>query len=59
MPDKAIQLEEVVVTDDVGIEIMLQQPYVLRDLCIGCGICEFHCPMEAQAAVQVQRRTGV
>lgn len=56
IPDKAIRLEEVSVIDDSGVEIYLQQPSVLRDLCIGCGICEYHCPMEAQAAVQVQRR---
>jgi polyferredoxin len=56
IPDKAIRVEEVSVIDESGEEIVLQRPYVLRDLCIGCGICEYNCPMEAQAAVQVQRR---
>jgi translation initiation factor RLI1 len=56
IPDKAIRVEEVTVIDESGEEIVLQRPYVLRDLCIGCGICEYHCPMEAQSAVQVQRR---
>ena len=55
IPDKAIRVEEVKVFDESGEEIILQQPYVLRDLCIGCGICEYNCPMEAQAAVKVQR----
>jgi translation initiation factor RLI1 len=57
IPDKAIRLEEYVARDAEGNDVFLQQPYVLRDLCIGCGICEYHCPMEAQAAVQVQRRS--
>jgi MauM/NapG family ferredoxin protein len=56
IPDKAIRVEEVSVIDESGAEIVLQRPYVLQDLCIGCGICEYNCPMEAQAAVQVQRR---
>jgi len=56
VPDKAVRLEDVTVIDEWGGEVYLQQPYVGRDLCIGCGICEFHCPMEAQSAIQVQRR---
>jgi MauM/NapG family ferredoxin protein len=56
IPDKAIRVEEVSVIDESGEETILQRPYVLQDLCIGCGICEYNCPMEAQAAVQVQRR---
>ena len=56
IPDKAIRVEEVSVIDELGIGIVMQRPYVLQELCIGCGICEYNCPMEAQAAVQVQRR---
>jgi MauM/NapG family ferredoxin protein len=59
IPDKAIRLEEVTEVNDFGEEVFLQQPYVLRELCIGCGICEQHCPMEARAAIQVQRRQGL
>ncbi len=55
VPDKAIRLEEVTAIDEWGGEIYLQQPYVVRDLCIGCGICEYNCPMEGQSAIQVQR----
>jgi len=55
VPDKAVRVEEVTVIDEWGGEVFLQQPYVIADLCIGCGICEYHCPMEAQAAIQVQR----
>ena len=56
IPDKAIRVEEVSVQDEDGQEIILQRPYVLCDLCIGGGICEYNCPMKAQTAVQVQRR---
>jgi NAD-dependent dihydropyrimidine dehydrogenase PreA subunit len=26
---------------------------MIRDRCIGCGICEFKCPVNGQAAVRV------
>jgi MauM/NapG family ferredoxin protein len=52
---KAIRLEEVVVTDDAGEPATVQRPYVLRDLCIGCGICEYQCPVEGEAAIRVYR----
>lgn len=42
--------------DEEGQEIILQRPYVPRDLCMDCGICEYNYPMEAQATAQVQRR---
>ncbi len=53
--EKAIRLEEVTVTDDRGEPVIIQRPYVLRDLCIGCGICEYQCPLEGEAAIQVYR----
>ncbi|MBC8503847.1 MAG: 4Fe-4S dicluster domain-containing protein, partial [Chloroflexi bacterium] len=59
VPDKAVRVEEVAVIDELGGEVYLQQPYVVRDLCIGCGICEYNCPMEAQSAIQVQRRSSL
>jgi ferredoxin len=52
-PQKSIRLEEVSVTNTAGEVLTLQRPYVLRDLCIGCGICENHCPLEGDAAIQV------
>jgi polyferredoxin len=59
IPDKAIRVQEVTVIDESGTEILLQQPYVVLELCIGCGICEYNCPMEAQAAIQIQRRQEI
>ena len=33
----------------------LQRPVVLPDLCIGCGICEYQCPVEGESAIRVYR----
>jgi polyferredoxin len=52
-PEKSIRLEEVTVTNADGEVVTLQRPYVLREICIGCGICENHCPLEGDAAIQV------
>lgn len=55
-PQKSIRVEEVQVTAADGQSVTLQRPVVLRDLCIGCGICENHCPLEGSAAIQVYSR---
>jgi len=52
-PQKSIRLEEVSVTNPAGETVTLQRPYVVRELCIGCGICQNHCPLEGDAAIQV------
>jgi MauM/NapG family ferredoxin protein len=31
----------------------IQRPRVIEDLCIGCGICEYQCPVEGEAAIRV------
>ena len=49
--DKAVKLQQEQVD-----EIELQKPYVVAELCIGCGICEQHCPVAGEAAIQVYRR---
>ncbi len=54
-PEKAVRLEEVTVTDDRGEPVVVQRPYVLQDLCIGCGICEYQCPVEGEAAIRIYR----
>jgi MauM/NapG family ferredoxin protein len=55
VPEKAIRLEEVTMTDDRGEPAVVQRPYILQDLCIGCGICEYQCPVEGEAAIWVYR----
>jgi polyferredoxin len=52
-PQKSIRLEEVSVANPAGEIVTLQRPYVLRELCIGCGICENHCPLKGDAAIQI------
>ncbi len=54
-PEKAVRLEEVSVLNDRGEEVVVQRPYVLEDLCIGCGICEYQCPVEGESAIVVYR----
>lgn len=53
LPEKAVELEEYVTTDAFGFEITLLQPTVIEDRCIGCGICEYKCPLEGEAAIRV------
>jgi polyferredoxin len=54
LPEKAIILEEIQIQANTGQPATIFRPYVLRDLCIGCGICEYHCPVGGEAAIQVQ-----
>ncbi len=52
-PTKAIWFEEVSVEKMRGERVLVKQPHVDPDLCIGCGICEAKCPVADQAAVSV------
>ena len=53
LPDKAIQLDEQEVwAPDHGV-VSVSLPHVLRDRCIGCGICEYKCPVGGEAAIRV------
>lgn len=54
VPQKAIKLEEVETEDEWGEPMTLLRPWVRHDLCIGCGICEYQCPLGGQAAIRVQ-----
>jgi ferredoxin len=53
LPEKAVQVEEAEVTGPDGKLVKLQMPHVVRDLCIGCGICEYQCPVSGEAAIRV------
>ena len=59
VPEKAIQLEKVEVLAPDGQPITIQRPYVVHERCIGCGICENHCPLSGQAAIQVYTPTDL
>lgn len=54
--DKAIKFTEIKTRDNLGNTIRLKQPYVVDDLCIGCGICENICPVQGSSAIQVIAR---
>ena len=53
IPDKAIRLDEIETVNAQGERVALQRPTVVKELCIGCGVCEFQCPMGGEAAIQV------
>jgi MauM/NapG family ferredoxin protein len=57
--DKAIQLEEVEAVNGQGERVILQRPRVVKELCTGCGICEYQCPMGGESAVRVYAPTEV
>jgi ferredoxin len=52
-PKKAIWFEEVEVATAKGERLLLKQPHIDPDLCIGCGICQNKCPVSDRAAVIV------
>jgi ferredoxin len=53
VPDKAITLEQVEVGSADGELVTVQRPQVIRERCIGCGICEYKCPLEGPAAIRI------
>ena len=57
IPDKAIRFESVEEADYNGKKIVLKRPYVVDDLCNGCGICEYVCPLEEKGGIEVFKKT--
>ena len=53
IPDKAIRLEEAEVVDEHGDILMVQRPSIIKELCVGCGFCEYKCPMGGEAAIRI------
>jgi polyferredoxin len=50
---KAIQTVDVEEKDVFGELVMLNKPFMVPDLCIGCGICQAECPVRDDRAVYV------
>lgn len=36
-----------------GREVAVKMPYVVDELCNGCGICENVCPVDGKSAIEV------
>jgi MauM/NapG family ferredoxin protein len=53
IPQKAIKLDRAIVTNSDGGTTTVLRPTVQQDLCIGCGTCEYMCPIEGVAAIRV------
>ncbi len=53
IPDKAILLDPTDVTLVTGETVTVKLPKVIREKCIGCGICEYKCPVNGDAAIRV------
>ncbi len=53
-PIKAIWFDKKEITLRDGSKKVMKQPVVDLDLCIGCGICEFKCPVSDRPAIYVQ-----
>ncbi len=52
-PQKAIAFREKQLVNSAGRKVLVKQPYIIDELCIGCGICENKCPIPGQAAVRL------
>lgn len=54
MPDKAIELGgQRLITRPGGSQDYLSRPKVVASRCIGCGICEYKCPLEGASAIVI------
>jgi MauM/NapG family ferredoxin protein len=53
LPDKAIKLIPTEFTKEDGSVITIKLPEVHRERCIGCGVCEYKCPVNGEAAIRV------
>ncbi len=51
---KAIILKETMMENSEGKRVSVKLPYVLENLCIGCGVCENKCPIAGSAAIRVR-----
>ena len=53
IPNKAIRSVEVELIDPDGRHRRIMEPYVVDEICNGCGICEYVCPLETKSGIEV------
>lgn len=53
VPDKAIKFDEKSVQLDTDETRVVKFPFVIQELCIGCGICEAKCPVANKPGIYV------
>ena len=53
IPEKAIRSREVKVMGLDGLVRAVKEPYLVEEICNGCGICENVCPLETKAGIEV------
>ena len=53
IPEKAIRSREQRVMGLDGVMKSVKEPYVVEEICNGCGICENVCPLETKAGIEV------
>jgi Pyruvate/2-oxoacid:ferredoxin oxidoreductase delta subunit len=53
IPHKAIRSTVETLKTPDGRIVQVQVPYVVDEICNGCGICEYVCPLEGKAGIDV------
>ena len=53
IPEKAIRSRDVQVMGLDGLIRTVKEPYLVEEICNGCGICENVCPVETKAGIEV------
>lgn len=55
VPEKAIRFRDAEVINQQGRRVVIKQPYLEWDLCIGCGVCETKCPLPDKPGIRLKR----